>query len=96
MYLCKEDCKKFKAEKSFDGKSRYEAGQKRCNVCAVFLNYNGVRCPCCGCKLRTNPRSTKLRRSMLIHKESIMKKSHGNMSAYTSEIWFHVDNTLKI
>jgi len=91
MYLCKGVCKKFKAEKSFEGKSRYELGQKRCNVCELFLNYNDARCPCCSCKLRTNPRSTKLRKSLQIQKESIKKKSRGSLSAHSSEIWFHVD-----
>ena len=96
MYLCKGICKKFKAKRPSVNKSRYKLGQKRCNACAIFLNYNDARCPCCGCKLRTNPRSTKLRRSLLIQKESIKKKLHNNLSAYSSEIWFHVDNTLKI
>jgi len=96
MYLCKEVCKKFKAEKPSNDKGRYEMGQKRCNACDIFLNYSDVRCPCCGCNLRTKPRSTKLRRSLLIRKESIKKKSHGNLPAYSSEIWFHVGYTLKI
>jgi len=91
MYLCKGICKKFKAEKQSSDKSRYELGQKRCNVCALFINYNDARCPCCRCKLRTNPRSTKLRRSLQIQKESIKKKSRGNLSARSSEIWLHVD-----
>jgi len=75
MYLCKGVCKKFMAEKPSDGNSRYELGQKRCNACGIFLNYNDVRCPCCGCKFRTNPRSTKLRRHLQIQKILMKKKS---------------------
>jgi len=80
MYLCKGVCKKFKAKKPSVDKSRYELGQKRCNACAVFLNYNDAQCPCCGCKLRTNPRSTKLRRLLLKQTESAKKTNKRYLS----------------
>ena len=85
MYLCKGICKKFKAKKPSVDKSRYELGQKLCKVCAIFLNYNDTRCPCCNCKLRTIPRSPKHRRLLLKQTESVKKKSRGNLSAYSSE-----------
>jgi len=74
MYSCKGICKRFKAKKPSVDKSRYELGQKRCKNCDIFLNYNDVWCPCCGCKLRTNPRSTKLRKKLQIQKEVLKKK----------------------
>lgn len=38
---------------------RYAAGQKRCQKCDIFIIYEGVWCPCCGCKLRTKSRQSK-------------------------------------
>ena len=37
----------------------YENGQKRCNTCEVFLQWDGVRCPCCSRMLRTKSRYAK-------------------------------------
>ena len=37
----------------------YVTGNKRCRECDLFIKWNGVFCPCCGCRLRTRPRSTK-------------------------------------
>jgi hypothetical protein len=44
---------------------RYFEGQKRCQICGIFIKWEGIFCPCCRTKLRTKPRSniyrTKLR-----------------------------------
>ena len=40
---------------------RYLRGQKRCQVCQIFLKWNGKWCPCCGTKLRTKSRNWKYR-----------------------------------
>ena len=53
---CTGICKKYVVNKSPRGK-RYSKGQKRCQMCLVFINYEGPRCPCCGYLLRTRPRS---------------------------------------
>lgn len=60
MCACKGICEKLKAPKPHTGMGRYESGQKRCQTCAVFIEYNQLRCPCCGRKLRSTSRSTKL------------------------------------
>jgi Zn ribbon nucleic-acid-binding protein len=55
---CKGICIHLKAS------SRYATGQKRCQVCELFIKWDGSCCPCCGYKLRTRPRNfskTKLR-----------------------------------
>jgi predicted amidophosphoribosyltransferase len=55
---CKGICIRHKAS------SRYATGQKRCQVCELFIRWDGSLCPCCGYKLRTKPRNfskTKLR-----------------------------------
>jgi len=39
-----------------NGLGRYESGQKHCTACEIFINWNGIRCPCCKSTLRTRPR----------------------------------------
>ncbi|KAF6246259.1 hypothetical protein C6990_10280 [Nitrosopumilus sp. b3] len=60
---CKGICVKFKAI-GYEGRHRYENGQKMCPVCEEFLTYAGVRCPCCSVKLRITPRGNKARREI--------------------------------
>jgi hypothetical protein len=55
---CKGICIHHKAS------GRYIYGHKHCQQCEIFIKCNGVRCPCCGYKLRSRPRefsNTKLR-----------------------------------
>lgn len=36
----------------------YECGASRCNGdCHEWIKYDGMYCPCCGTRLRKNPRS---------------------------------------
>jgi hypothetical protein len=58
MTCCIGKCKKYKALKP-TGIGRYAAGQKRCNYCVIFLDYEGISCPCCNRQLRCLPRSRK-------------------------------------
>jgi len=56
---CKGICDRFKAKRPMPislGISRYGAGQKRCQVCEMWVEYEGIRCPCCSVKLRCHPR----------------------------------------
>lgn len=61
--VCKGTCVKFKAT-GYEGKHRYEKGQKLCPVCAEFLTWEGIRCPCCSVKLRSTPRGNKARKEI--------------------------------
>ena len=56
--VCKGICHKYKA-KWCAREYRYATGQKRCNVCELFVNWDGSNCPCCGMLLRARPRSMK-------------------------------------
>ncbi len=58
MTSCIEKCKKYKAPKP-TGIGRYASGQKRCNYCVIFIDYDGRTCPCCNRQLRHLPRSRK-------------------------------------
>ena len=58
MACCIGKCKNYKALKP-SKIGRYAAGQKRCNHCEVFVDYDGNSCPCCKRQLRCLPRSRK-------------------------------------
>lgn len=61
--VCKGTCIKFKAI-MYEGRNRYENGQKRCPVCEIFLMWEGIRCPCCTVKLRNTPRGNRARKEI--------------------------------
>ena len=54
--VCKGICQRHKALKPNRG-GRYLAGQKRCQDCEIYINWNGFFCPCCGYRLRPKPRN---------------------------------------
>jgi len=58
--VCKGVCNQYKA-KWGTHQYRYASGQKRCNVCELFVNWDGSHCPCCGMRLRTRPKISKYR-----------------------------------
>ena len=55
---CKDICHQYKAYKSSYEGSYYVKGYKRCIECETFLQWDGLRCPCCGRILRTKPHNT--------------------------------------
>ena len=67
MCACKGLCDRYKAKKPKSG-GRYENGQRRCQVCEIFIKWEGLWCPCCAYRLRTIPRNriykAKLKASM--------------------------------
>jgi len=66
---CKGICTRFKAGKPFGINRRYELGQKRCNPCAIFINWDGKHCPCCSGLLRTKPKDSQTRKQFLIRQQ---------------------------
>lgn len=55
---CKGICYRHKALKPM-GAGRYSSEQKRCQICEIFIKWEGIWCPCCGYGLRTRPRNLK-------------------------------------
>ena len=55
---CKGICIRYKAQKPV-GTGRYASGQRRCQICEIFIKWEGLWCPCCGYRLRTKPRNLK-------------------------------------
>ena len=65
---CKGICIRHKAQKPVD-LGRYSTGQKRCQVCEIFLKWDGLWCPCCGYRLRTKPRNLKYKAKLRARKK---------------------------
>ena len=55
---CKGICTRYKAQQPV-GTGRYASGQRRCQICEIFIKWEGLWCPCCGYRLRTKPRNLK-------------------------------------
>ena len=65
---CKGICLRYKATKP-TGVGRYSTGQKRCQICTIFLNWDGLWCPCCGSRLRTKPRNVRFKAELRAFKK---------------------------
>jgi rRNA maturation endonuclease Nob1 len=72
---CKGICVKYRAKKPGREGNRYASGQKRCQICDIFIDYPSLFCPCCGYRMRTRPRSRKWYRKMLEKLEKQKKKA---------------------
>jgi hypothetical protein len=74
---CKGICIRHKAS------SRCATGNKRCQVCEIFIKWDGLWYPCCGYRLRNVPRSMKFKAKWRIkQKEKQMQKTqnkNGNL-----------------
>lgn len=70
---CKGLCSRYKAKrpKGF-GRRRYAAGQKFCEKCHIYINWEGFWCPCCSRKLRCNPRNSDAKVASQIEKEKVL------------------------
>jgi predicted amidophosphoribosyltransferase len=66
--VCKGIFLRHKAMKPV-GTGRYSIGQKRCQVCEIFLTWEGLWCPCCGYRLRTRPRNMKYKAKLQARKK---------------------------
>ena len=60
LQRCKETCSRFKAMRP-STVLRYIIGQKCCQVCQVFIYWQGLFCPCCGGRIRNRPRHSKFK-----------------------------------
>ncbi|UVS68954.1 hypothetical protein [Nitrososphaera viennensis] len=67
LMSCRGRCESYRATTTI-GSGRYASGQKRCQICDLFIMCEGNVCPCCGYRLRTKPRGQK-------HKQKIRAAS---------------------
>jgi hypothetical protein len=71
---CKGICIRHRAEKPLGHFGRYAAGQKRCQICAIYMRWDGIWCPCCGCRVRTRSRNSKFKQKL----KTTRKKNNEN------------------
>ena len=69
---CKGICSRYKAQKPV-GTGRYASGQRRCQICEIFIKWEGLWCPCCGYRLRTKPRNLKYKAKLRARVEADAK-----------------------
>lgn len=67
---CAGICARYRSPKP-NGLGRYEAGQKHCTACELFINWDGIRCPCCRSTLRTKPRKLRNKKRLQHILESV-------------------------
>ena len=81
---CKGICIRHKAQKPLGHFGRYAAGQKRSQICAIYMRWDGMWCPCCGCRVRTRPRNSKFKQKFKTtrkkHNENKDKEQHPLLS----------------
>ena len=86
--VCKGVCIRHKAYGPISY-GRYAMGQKRCQICEIFIKWDGIFCPCCGCRLRIGPRLFKDKAKLRIkekQKEKLMQKALKNTSNLVSHV----------
>ncbi|MFL6507968.1 MAG: hypothetical protein ACJ704_08530 [Nitrososphaeraceae archaeon] len=85
--VCKGICIRHKASGPISY-GRYAIGQKRCQICEIFIKWDGIYCPCCGCRLRIRPRLFKDKAKLRIKKQKEMqmqkaqRKNNSNIILY--------------
>ncbi|CAI9830939.1 MAG: hypothetical protein MPI95_06940 [Nitrosopumilus sp.] len=81
---CKGICIRYKAQKPV-GTGRYASGQRRCQICEIFIKWEGLWCPCCGYRLRTKPRNLKYKAKLRarVEADSLEAKAARRKSART-------------
>ncbi len=89
---CKGICVRYKAQKPV-GTGRYASGQRRCQICEIFIKWEGLWCPCCGYRLRTKPRNLKYKAKLRarVEADSIEAKA----AADTKSVEIEVDVAIK-
>ena len=71
---CKNICARYQVIKPKNNLGRYETGQKRCQICEIFIQWSGRFCPCCGYRLRNKPRNKKFKEQLRNNKPRAIPK----------------------
>jgi len=84
---CKGICVRYKAQKPV-GTGRYASGQRRCQICEIFIKWEGLWCPCCGYRLRTKPRNLKYKAKLRarVEADSIEAKAVADLKSGEIEV----------
>jgi hypothetical protein len=76
VMTCKGICIRHRAQRPAASFGRYATGQKRCQVCSIFMKWGGLWCPCCGCRVRTKPRNSKFKQRLMITRKVLNKNKN--------------------
>jgi len=76
---CKGICIRHKASGPISY-GRYANGQKHCQICEMFIKWDGLSCPCCGYRLRNEPRSFKFKAKLRIKEKQKGTEIVSNLS----------------
>ena len=84
---CKGICVRYKAQKPV-GTGRYASGQRRCQICEIFIKWEGLWCPCCGYRLRTKPRNLKYKAKLRarVEADSVEESETNSIAAMEQEL----------
>ena len=82
---CKGICIRYKAQKPV-GTGRYASGQRRCQICEIFIKWEGLWCPCCGYRLRTKPRNLKYKAKLRARVEADSIEAKAIADTQTDEV----------
>ncbi|MGI9568108.1 MAG: hypothetical protein ACR2LL_14025 [Nitrosopumilus sp.] len=82
---CKGICVRYKAQKPV-GTGRYASGQRRCQICEIFIKWEGLWCPCCGYRLRTKPRNLKYKAKLRARVEADSIEAKATADTQSNEI----------
>jgi hypothetical protein len=92
---CKGICSRYKAQKPV-GTGRYASGQRRCQICEIFIKWEGLWCPCCGYRLRTKPRNLKYKAKLRARVEAEAQEATGINSIDTVEETVQVEEPIVV
>ena len=91
---CKGICVRYKAQKPV-GTGRYASGQRRCQICEIFIKWEGLWCPCCGYRLRTKPRNLKYKAKLRARVEADSIEAKAIAGAHPEEIVEEIEAVVK-
>ena len=91
---CKGICVRYKAQKPV-GTGRYASGQRRCQICEIFIKWEGLWCPCCGYRLRTKPRNLKYKAKLRARVEADSIEAKAAAESKSQEIEVDVAEKIK-
>lgn len=94
--VCKGICMRHRAQKPPSALGRYASGQKRCQVCEIFLNWEGIWCPCCGYRVRTRPRGQKFKALLRTMDQNVRIRTPANRSIQTQERIYSSNKMIQI
>jgi hypothetical protein len=96
LMVCKGICIRHRAQKPPSAFGRYASGQKRCQVCEIFLNWEGIWCPCCGYRVRTRPRGQKFKARLRTMDQNIRNGNSVNRTVRTPERIYSSNKLIQI